>query len=121
MALLLIIALASIKYLDYENEDSWKSTKEELTSFSFNLFINKFYLSNNHIKFNVNTSNFENNDINNSCMHNTSDILSIGTNEITYLPLSKKGKLYFKKEDNITCVYAVDKDYKLLDIGYINP
>ena len=123
LALLLVIFFINI--FDKENKDLWDDAKEEKTNFSFNLFLNKFFLSDNHTIIDINATYYENNNSEiKQCWNNKIKNIHLDSNQTTYLPISNEMKLYFKKEDkNITCVYAISKNqynYRLQDIGYID-
>jgi len=72
------------------------------------------YLSNNHIKFNVDTSNYVNE--NNPCVKK-----NIKNNyKRNYISSSfKANKALLQKENNVTCIYAINERHRLLNIGYI--
>jgi len=103
--------------------DVWKDTKD--SALTWNLFINNFYLSDNHAVFDINTSNYDNSKTEiQSCLKDK----KIDSSQTKYLPISKEMKLYFKiQNEDITCVYAINKkfyknqyNYILEDIGYID-
>ncbi len=120
----LLSIMLAIYFVDRTNKNLWEYIEEEKTNFSFNLFLNKFFLSDNHIIIDINATYYDNNSSKTKCWNNKIKNIHLDSNQTTYLPISNEMKLYFKKEDeNITCVYAISKNqynYRLQDIGYID-
>ena len=120
----LLSIMLAIYFVDRTNKNLWEYIEEE-ANFSFNLFINKFFLSDNHIIIDINATYYDNDTSEiKQCWDNKIKKIHIDSNQTTYLPISNEMKLYFKKEnENITCVYAINKNqynYRLQDIGFID-
>ena len=99
-------------FLNNSNKNIW--TDFNKTASSTNLFLNKYFLSENTVDFNI--------------TDNTNKTIHIDTTA-TYLPVSKEMKLYFidNNDSNETIVYAVEKkyykdhyNYILIDTGHID-
>jgi len=121
-----IIANLFIFIFHNSNVESWRNLKN--SQLTWNLFINKFYKSNNNSIIDINTTTYTANNITQHCVNEETNTTHISLNA-EYLPISKEMKLYFKEkaDDNITCIYAINKkfyknkyNYILEDIGYIN-
>jgi hypothetical protein len=102
-----------------------KSDKSNFEIFKDVLFINKFFLSPNHMVIDIDATHHDNSGSEiKQCWDNKIKKIHIDSNQTTYLPISNEMKLYFKKADeNITCVYAISKNqynYRLQEIGHIN-
>ncbi len=126
ISIALLLMMIAIYFVHRENKNLWNNTQEKNTNFSFNLFINKFFLSNNNTIMDINATYYDNNSSSEikKCWDNKIKNIHLDSNQTTYLPISNEMKLYFKKEnENITCVYAINKNqynYRLQDIGFID-
>jgi hypothetical protein len=124
----LLIVMFLIYIFDRANKGLWEYAeynKEQKTNFSFNLFINKFFLSNNHTIIDIHATHYDNNSSEiKQCWDNKIKNIHLDSNQTTYLPISNVMSLYFKiLNENIICVYAMNKNqynYRLQDIGYID-
>ena len=114
-----IICLYILNVIYNENKNLWQNTQKQ--EFTFNLFLDKFFLSKSTHTISL--------DVKNIYIKECSSVLD--SNTTTILPFSKTISLYFQapksNDKNISkCVYAIEKrynksgvNYNLLDIGYI--
>jgi len=120
IVMLFVIFMIGIEYKT--NEDSWKDTMSK--KLTFNLLVNKKFLSINNETINIDVLNYNDSS---PCKDVDTIEVSIDNNTTDVLAISKSIRLYFKKDDNNTCIYAVEKQYykgrpvyNLLDIGYMD-
>lgn len=116
-----ILILAFLTYVFHNfNVSSWSSNEK----ISINLFLNKYFKSNNSKRITTDLHDIINNDITINDINVTFDKNS------SYLPISKDIALYFidtPSDINRTIVYAIDKKfykgkyfYNTIDVGYID-
>jgi len=135
--ILMLIIILSIVLISYQlNKQQWQyNFKQQKNNFYFrfeklslNLLLNPLYLQHNYKNIDVNISQYDfSNHPYKDCIYENNQTKFLDINSSAFvLSLSQTNKLYFQKDKNGTCIYAIKVNpfknqefYKLVDIGYI--